>query len=82
MVLTDVSPRDGIEREPFISTDLKTKLVDAVAKAHFPQVECTAFGDLSPFRQFCDAKLLARQIKRKTATKYFVSLAITLGFLE
>lgn len=44
IILTEVSPRDGLQNEPvFVATKDKIKFIELLTAAHFPIIETTAF---------------------------------------
>jgi hydroxymethylglutaryl-CoA lyase len=71
VTIVEVGPRDGLQNErASIPTEAKIRLVDDLAAAGLPVIECTAFVSPRWVPQMADAVAVAAGIARRTGTRY------------
>lgn len=74
--LVEVGPRDGFQMEKmFIPTDLKIKVVDAIAHAGVRKIEATSFVSPKAIPQLADAPEVMSRIERVPGVRYTVLIA-------
>jgi hydroxymethylglutaryl-CoA lyase len=71
--IRDVSPRDGLQAEPkTLDTEVKRELIDGLALAGVPRIECASFVHPKLLPQMADAEAVMRGLTRRSRTHYSV----------
>ena len=71
VTIVEVGPRDGLQNErAAVSTAAKVAFIDALSDAGLPVIEISAFVSPKWVPQMADAADVARQIRRRTGTRY------------
>ncbi len=78
--IRDVSPRDGLQAEPkILDTQAKRDLIDGLALAGVPRVECTSFVNPKLLPQMGDAEAVMAGLTRRSRTHYSVLVPNVMG---
>lgn len=76
--MVEVGPRDGLQYESMlVSTEVKVDLINKLARAKMPVIECTSFMPPNVVPQFADSMLISEALLRKPTTKYIVPFHCT-----
>jgi hydroxymethylglutaryl-CoA lyase len=71
--IVDVGPRDGFQTEQaFIPTELKIRVIDAIAASGVRKIETTSFVHAKAVPQMADARDVLRGIRRAPGVRYSV----------
>jgi hydroxymethylglutaryl-CoA lyase len=62
--------RDGLQREKFVQTKEKVKIINRISEAGFKKIEVTSFAHPKYLPQFQDAEELLTRIKRVKGVRY------------
>jgi hydroxymethylglutaryl-CoA lyase len=65
VVVREVGPRDGLQAEPWVPTELKVQIIDAVSAAGVRRIEVTSFMNPRVIPQTADAEELLQRIARR-----------------
>ena len=69
--LIEIGPRDGLQFEPSMAaTESKIELINKLALAKMPAIECTSFMPPKLIPQLSDSRLIAKGILKKSTTQY------------
>jgi len=65
VIVREVGPRDGLQAEPWVPTELKVEIIDALSAAGIQRIEVTSFMNPRVVPQTGDAEALLQRIAKR-----------------
>jgi len=82
-IITEVSPRDGLQDEKkFVPTEVKLKFIQLLADAGLPIIEVTSFVSAKRIPALADHALLMQQLPKNAHARYSVLIPNLKGLQE